>query len=114
MVTSIAPVFSLSDRSLPHRVPWGAKLSRKNSDSTPDHLRQRRPGQRDHPDRDGPGADRAGVRKRSAHTAFNTAYGINGTRKGMPTYNVYLDYYANGLINITDKQQFQSRVGLSV
>jgi hypothetical protein len=46
--------------------------------------------------------------------AFNTAYGLNGTRKGMPTYNVYLDYYANGLINLTDKQQFQLRVGLSV
>jgi hypothetical protein len=47
-------------------------------------------------------------------TAFNTAYGVNGTRKGLPGYNVYLDYYANGLINITDKQQFQSRVGLSI
>jgi hypothetical protein len=47
-------------------------------------------------------------------TAFNTAYGVNGTRVGMPNYNVYLDYYANVLMNITDKQQFQSRIGMSI
>jgi hypothetical protein len=47
-------------------------------------------------------------------TLFNTAYGVNGTRKGMTTYNVYLDYYANGLLNISDKQQFQSRSGMSI
>jgi hypothetical protein len=47
-------------------------------------------------------------------TAFNTAYGINGSRKGLPGYNAYLDYYANGLINFTDKQQFQCRVGTSI
>jgi RHS repeat-associated protein len=46
--------------------------------------------------------------------AFTTAYGINGTRKGFSNYNAYLDYYANGLINITDKQQFQCRIGMSI
>jgi hypothetical protein len=39
---------------------------------------------------------------------------VSGTRKGMPTYNSYLDYYANGLINFTDKQQFQMREGMSI